>query len=110
LCEKCKEPYVPSEVELVAARYPWVPGEEPPLLHRAAGCTACSKTGYHGRMALHEVMRVTEEIERHAVSRASSAEITATAVRQGMIPLRIDGWTKVALGLTSVEEILRVVA
>jgi len=110
LCEKCKQPYVPSEVELVAARFPWLPGEELPLLHRPAGCTACSHTGYYGRMAVHEVMRVTEQIERQAVSRASSAEIAATAEQQGMIPLRIDGWTKVASGLTSIEEILRVVA
>jgi len=110
LCEKCKEPYVPTEVEMVAAGFPWVPGEELPLLYRPGGCTACSHTGYHGRMAVHEVMRVTEEIERHAVSRSSNAEIGVTARQQGMIPLRDDGWTKVASGVTSVEEILRVVS
>ena len=52
---------------------------------------------------------MTEEIERHAVAHSSSAEIAATAVKQGMIPLRDDGWHKVALGQTSIEEILRVV-
>jgi type IV pilus assembly protein PilB len=110
LCEKCKEPYRPTEVELVAARFPWNPGDEPPLLHRPTGCTACSHTGYHGRMGIHEVMRVTEEIERHAVSHSSSAEIATTARAQGMIPLRDDGWAKVIAGQTSVEEILRVVS
>jgi type IV pilus assembly protein PilB len=110
LCPKCKEPYQPSEAELIAARFPWNPGEEIPTLHRPAGCSACSRTGYKGRMAIHEVMRVTEDIERHAVSHSSSADIARTAREQGMITLRDDGWTKVLLGDTSIEEILRVVA
>ena len=110
LCSKCKEAYTPSEVELIAARFPWSPGEEMPTLYRPAGCSACSRTGYKGRMALHEVMRVSEDIERQAVAHASAAEINATARGQGMVSLRDDGWTKVLLGDTSVEEILRVVA
>ncbi|OIQ85511.1 type II secretion system protein E [mine drainage metagenome] len=110
LCDKCKEPYVPSEVELLGAKFPWVPGEEPPVVHRAVGCVACSRTGYHGRIAVHEVMQVSEEIERLAVAHASAAEIGAMARRQGMVQLRDDGWMKVAMGLTSIEEILRVVA
>ena len=80
------------------------------MLHRPAGCSACSKTGYKGRMAIHEVMRVTEDIERHAVAHSSSSDIGKTAREQGMITLRSDGWTKVMLGQTSIEEILRVVA
>jgi type IV pilus assembly protein PilB len=74
------------------------------------GCAVCSNTGYRGRIALHEVMTVTEEIERLAVSRASSAEIGRVAQQQGMLTLRQDGWEKVKLGMTSIDEILRVVA
>ena len=74
------------------------------------GCTNCSKTGYRGRIAVHEVMTVTEDIERLAVARASSAEIARLARQQGMLTLREDGWMKAQMGLTSVEEILRVVA
>lgn len=110
LCDKCKEPYQPSETEMLAARFPWVPGEPVPVLHRTGGCATCSRTGYRGRIALHEVMRVTEEIERLAVGRSSAAEIAATARQQGMLALREDGWLKVVAGLTSIEEILRVVA
>lgn len=110
LCDKCKEPYEPSEAEMLAARFPWVPGEPVPVLHRTGGCATCSRTGYRGRIALHEVMRVTEEIERLAVGRSSAAEIAATARKQGMLALREDGWLKVVAGLTSIEEILRVVA
>ncbi|GEA82275.1 GspE/PulE family protein [Cellulomonas uda] len=110
LCPKCKVPYQPSPEEMEAARFPWMPGEPVPELFRPGGCTACSKTGYKGRLALHEVMRVTEDIERLAVAHASAAEIASTAVKQGMTSLRNDGWHKVALGQTSIEEILRVVA
>ena len=109
LCNKCKAAYTPSPEELRAARFPWIDGEPLPELMRPVGCVTCSKTGYHGRLALHEVMRVTEEIERHAVAHSSSADIAATADTQGMSPLRDDGWHKVALGQTSIEEILRVV-
>jgi type IV pilus assembly protein PilB len=79
-------------------------------LFRAGGCSSCSNTGYRGRIAIHEVMAVTEEIERLAVARSSSAEISRLAVQQGMSTLRQDGWAKVLNGLTSIEEILRVVA
>jgi type IV pilus assembly protein PilB len=109
LCEKCKQPYEPTEVELAACRFPWQPGDEIPILYKAVGCVTCSKTGYRGRIALHEVMRVTEDIERHAVAHSSSADIARTAREEGMVPLREDGWRKVGLGLTSIEEILRVV-
>ena len=110
LCAKCKEEYQPSEVEMIASRFPWSPGEEIPTIYRPAGCSSCSRTGYKGRLALHEVMKVTEEVERLAVAHASAAEIANTAHQQGMVSLRDDGWTKVLLGDTSVEEILRVVA
>lgn len=73
------------------------------------GCSHCSQTGYRGRLALHEVMVVDEEIERLAVTRASSAEITRQASKAGMESLMMDGWTKVQEGLTSLEELLRVV-
>ncbi len=110
LCSKCKEPYEPTDVELQAARFPWVPGEEIPVLQRPVGCSACSGTGYRGRLALHEVMQVTEAVERHAVAGSSAADIAKTARAEGMITLRDDGWMKVVEGQTSIEEILRVVA
>jgi len=83
---------------------------QPPLIYKPVGCASCSKTGYRGRIAVHEVMTVSEEIERLTVGRAASAEILRAAQEQGMVTLREDGWAKVLLGLTSIEEILRVVA
>jgi type IV pilus assembly protein PilB len=111
LCPKCKEPFEPDAEDLERARFPWSPDEgPPPVLHRPVGCSACAKTGYKGRLALHEVMSVTEEIERLAVDRASGTEIGNVARAQGMTSLRDDGMAKVRAGLTSIEEVLRVVA
>jgi type IV pilus assembly protein PilB len=111
LCAKCKEPYEPPAEDLERARFPWSPDEgPPPVLYRRVGCSACAKTGYKGRLALHEVMTVTEEVERLAVDRASGTEIGRVARSQGMTMLRDDGMAKVRAGLTSIEEILRVVA
>jgi type IV pilus assembly protein PilB len=109
LCRKCKEAFTPNPAELVRVRYPWQDGQDLPELFRPAGCTFCSQTGYKGRMAIHEVMTVTEEIETMAVARSSADTIARAARAAGMSTLRDDGWRKVGQGLTSVEEILRVV-
>lgn len=110
LCERCKEAYAADPAELDRVGFPWDRDAGPPTLHRAVGCSACSQTGFRGRMALHEVMTVTEEISRLAVARASTDEIARTARDQRMTTLKHDGWQKVLQGRTSIEEILRVVA
>jgi type IV pilus assembly protein PilB len=109
LCEKCRKAYVPEPGELLDVGFPWEDGQPLPTLYRPVGCDACARTGYHGRIALHEVMPVGEDIERLAVQRVSSDEISRLALAEGMITLRDDGWSKVSQGLTSIEEILRVV-
>ena len=73
------------------------------------GCGACARTGYKGRLALHEVMSVSEAVERLTVERASSAAIEQVAHSEGMVSLRLDGMHKVREGITSLDEILRVV-
>lgn len=109
LCSKCKEAYVPTPEQLLSTRYPWEDGQELPELFRPVGCSVCAKTGYKGRLALHEVMPVTEEIERLCVQRASASTVGEVAREQGMITLRNDGMDKVRQGVTSIDEILRVV-
>jgi type IV pilus assembly protein PilB len=106
LCTLCREEYEPQPEQY--ERFTWV-GDLPRRLFRPIGCQRCSNTGYRGRLALHEIMPVDEEIERLAVSRASSAEIARAAVSAGMETLIEDGWAKVQAGLTSMEELLRVV-
>jgi type IV pilus assembly protein PilB len=109
LCEHCKLPVVHQPQYLADLRFSFNPDLPLMTIFQPVGCTSCSNTGYRGRIAIHEVMTVSEEIERMAVARASSAEIGRLAREQGMITLREDGWAKAQLGLTSVEEILRVV-
>lgn len=109
LCMKCKEAYTPTEETLTAAKVNWDLSTGIPTLYRPVGCPSCSNTGYKGRMALHEVMMVNEEIERLAVEHAPATEISAAALRSGMVTLRNDGMTKVLNGVTSIDEILRVV-
>ena len=110
LCNHCKLPVEHQPQYLADLHFSFNPDLPPPTIYQPVGCTSCSDTGYHGRVAVHEVMTVSEEIERLAVARASSAEIGRLAREQGMITLREDGWAKVQMGLTSVEEILRVVS
>ena len=107
LCTNCREEYTPTEPEL--KRFSWTEDMPLPTLYRPAGCSRCSNTGYRGRLALHEIMPVNEEIERLAVARASSAEVARAAYAAGMQTLLEDGWEKAQEGLTSVEELLRVV-
>jgi type IV pilus assembly protein PilB len=111
LCDKCKEPYQPSEAELVEAGWPGEDLEkgEWPTLQRAIGCSSCGRTGYRGRFAIHEVMPMSEEIERMIIERRSNEDIQKVAEMQGMITLRGDGLRKAAQGKTSLEEIFRVV-
>ncbi|MEX2503731.1 MAG: ATPase, T2SS/T4P/T4SS family [Egicoccus sp.] len=109
VCARCVDVVRPDPELLIAAGFPEDVAAERPELPHAVGCQACSNTGYRGRMAIHEVMTVTEEIERLAVARASSEEIGRTAVEQGMQTLREDGLAKVLLGRTTLEEIARVV-
>ncbi len=113
LCLHCREPYVADSAELEAAG--WTESEMAMLssdlkLYRAVGCQACANTGYRGRTALGEVMLMSEEIERLIINRASTDALQRTAVEQGMIRLRQDGVNKVAMGITTFEEVLRVVA
>jgi len=112
LCDRCREEYEPTHAELTEAGWPaaLLKAEGPPTLYRAVGCAACSRTGYRGRLAIHEVMVMSEEIRRMVVERYSSDDIKKTALSQGMLTLREDGLVKVAQGKTTLEELFRVIA
>ena len=109
LCEKCKEYYQPTAEALKEARVPLLPDGSIPRLYRPVGCNSCGNTGYRGRMSVHEVMVMSEDIERMTVERKSSEEIGRLAQEQGMLTLRQDGILKVLEGRTSLEELFRVI-
>lgn len=109
LCHNCKEEYEATPSALADVGWPFEELGEQPMLLRAIGCATCAGTGYRGRLALHELMTFNEEIERLTVEHASTDALTKAAIANNMRPLRQDGFHKVAAGLTSIEEILRVV-
>ncbi|MDR0432450.1 MAG: Flp pilus assembly complex ATPase component TadA [Bifidobacteriaceae bacterium] len=111
LCQRCRAAYAPTEAELTTMGLAGADQVKlPEVLYGATGCAACAHTGYRGRLALHEVMPVTKEIEHLAVAHASGAEVARMAIETGMTTLKTDGWNKVIQGMTSIEEVLRVVA
>jgi type II secretory ATPase GspE/PulE/Tfp pilus assembly ATPase PilB-like protein len=78
------------------------------VVWEAVGCDVCSGTGYHGRVAIFELLAVTSEICKVIISRADAGTIRKMAVQQGMRLLRDDGWDKVRQGTTTLAEVLRV--
>ena len=71
------------------------------------GCTTCNKTGYKGRVGLYEVMEINDEMRELILVGASALELKKKAVDNGMLTLRRSGLTKVALGMTTIEEVVR---
>ncbi|MCX8007722.1 MAG: GspE/PulE family protein, partial [Coriobacteriia bacterium] len=107
LCKDCKEEYAPPKQALIDAGFR--EDNLPERIFRAVGCKKCGGTGYKGRMGVHEVMLVSEEISDLTVKEATAEKIRQVAIEQGMLTLRQDGLEKVRMGLTSLEEIARVV-
>ena len=108
LCPHCREAYMPDEHELEKlgeARAAYVPGTP---LYRPRGCPECLDTGYHGRMAIYEIMPVDAAIRQLIVDRADADRLARCALDGGMRNLRHDGMLKVIAGLTSLTEVARV--
>jgi len=108
LCERCKEAYEPEPEFLEKVGFGWDNGQEH-VLYRPVGCPACNNTGFKGRVGVYEVLEVTEEIEHLVARNAPHVEIAETAKKEGMRTMREEGFNKVREGLTSIEEILRVI-
>ncbi len=107
VCERCRQP---REATGDMIRQMGLDPDGGPLtIYDAVGCKVCSDTGYRGRVSINEVLLVSEEIQRMAVERRPSDEIKKVAIEQGMRTLRQDGMAKVQLGMTTLEEVLRVV-
>ena len=106
LCKKCKQPYM-EDLEKLAAIGLDMEGATPRFF-RPAGCPECSNTGYRGRLALHEVMPLSEELEHLVTLNSAGTDLRDAALRGGMITLRQDGFRKAMEGITTLEEVLRV--
>jgi type II secretory ATPase GspE/PulE/Tfp pilus assembly ATPase PilB-like protein len=105
-CNNCREEY---EMESSLLNRLGIKIKEKTLkLSRGCGCKLCFETGYQGRMAIGELILVSENIRRLIVEKAPSTLIKQQAITEGMIPLRDDGLKNVLEGKTAIEEVLRV--
>ncbi|MDR7489743.1 MAG: GspE/PulE family protein, partial [Armatimonadota bacterium] len=106
ICSDCKTGYSPPPDALKRLGLDTAEGV---TLYRGAGCEACRHTGYKGRIGVFELLVVTDSLRELIVRRAPAAELKAQAVREGMRTLRDDGLEKVLSGVSTIDEILRVV-
>jgi len=106
ICTQCKEehPVAPE----VLRELGW--SGEPITAYHGVGCPACAGTGYRGRVALYEVMPMSDELREQILGGVSALELKRTAIAGGMKTLRQSGLTKAAAGMTTIEEVLRVTA
>jgi len=105
LCNKCKyKEKISSKLAKIFS------AEEGLEIYNAKGCEECKYTKYKGRTAIYEFLPLKPEIKDLILKRASSDQIKKTAVKLGMRTLKMEGWEKIKAGLTTCEEVLRVVA
>ena len=111
ICPSCRKSYTLSREEIlqIAPDFPLQPHEDSVTLYKAVGCLSCNNTGYRGRVGVYEFLRVTEKMQKLILNNASTNDIRGMAIHEGMTTLRMDGLQKVKKGLSSLEELLRVV-
>lgn len=106
ICGDCKEE-IETDIELLnKVDFPYRDAK----LFKPVGCSLCSHTGYKGRIALTEIMEMTEQLEPLIIAQKTANEIRNEAEKHGFVSLKLDGWDKVRQGLTTIEEVLRVAA
>ncbi|MFH1859655.1 MAG: GspE/PulE family protein [bacterium] len=103
LCPRCKESYQPSQELLDELKI------ENQKFFKPRGCQECGETGYKGRTGLFELLAVSDEIEELVANRVTDRELREKAIALGMKTLKEDGIEKALAGITSLEEILRVI-
>ncbi|MFT5471785.1 MAG: type II secretion system protein E [Candidatus Promineifilaceae bacterium] len=105
LCDSCKVEAKVDAAFLKSVGFPDLAGR---TIYDPNGCDECRSAGYRGRRGIFEVLSVTDEVRSLVTSQKSSNEIRVQALKDGMLPLRDDGWEKVLKGVTTVKEVLRV--
>jgi type IV pilus assembly protein PilB len=104
ICEHCKRKTTPGEFESAFAGLK--PGEH---VYSGTGCVKCNHTGYHGRVAIYEVLTVSTSLQKLILERASTEDLRNAAIREGMVTLKEDGVQKALAGLTTIKEVIRAV-
>jgi type IV pilus assembly protein PilB len=109
ICPKCKVPYEVNATELRKFGYRPQSPDEVVTVYRGEGCDHCKRTGYKGRLGIYELMRVNDEIRELVVRHAPLADLREAAKANSMHELREDGLEKALNGLTTLDEVMRVV-
>jgi general secretion pathway protein E len=107
LCPHCKQPTEISEEEWNALVKPWR-SKKPAHVMKPVGCLECRNTGYRGRMGLYEMFTFTSKLRKLVNASCDISELRQQTLKDGLTPLRISGASKVAQGLTTIEEVMRV--
>jgi len=110
VCKYCKKPYQPSTEVLKNLGFVTSRDISDVTFYKGEGCDKCNHTGYKGRLAINEILPITPAIQRLIMKNASSREISEQAKKEGMKTLLDDALNKAAEGLTTIEEVLRVVS
>ncbi len=105
ICPKCKSAYEPPRTVRKAIEKMGFAIDE---FHRGVGCKNCRNTGYSGRIGVHELLILDDDIRDIVVNNPTVASVQAAALAKGMITLRQDGFRKVREGITTIEEILHI--
>jgi type II secretory ATPase GspE/PulE/Tfp pilus assembly ATPase PilB-like protein len=106
LCKVCKVAYTPSEIDLRMLAN--TKGEVPEKIYKAKGCTSCDNSGYKGRMALLEILKMNADLDDLLAHGATTKEIKEAAYKQGFFTLADDGIRHIINGITSIQEVARV--
>ncbi len=104
ICPECRTEYTPSEQERILMQNQ---GAFADKLYKGRGCGNCSSTGYRGRVAIHEVLPMTDELRRLINESGSIEQMREVAKREGMTSLLEDGFRKVAMGITTLQEVMK---
>jgi type IV pilus assembly protein PilB len=111
LCSNCAEMYTPSAAELLDANVSQtaVAKLDGMAFYRKVGCPRCNHTGYKGRLGIFELLLMNDEVAGLAAAKSPHDRLRQAAIEDGMVTMWDDGMAKVAQGLTSIEELARVV-
>lgn len=107
ICPHCKESYIPSDEELKKAGVKLAAKSK--LLYRGTGCNSCNWSGYSGRVGIFEVLRINSKLRSLISTDSNEQTLLKAASEAGMVSLQIDGLKKVASGVTTLDELKRVV-
>ncbi|MBI4099720.1 type II/IV secretion system protein [Candidatus Microgenomates bacterium] len=114
LCPHCRQEYVPPEIMVADIKTilgPLLPPDKASgqiKLYRSRGCSECGDEGFLGRMGIYEVLPVSDKIAKLVLSHADAGQVENTAMEEGMITMKQDGYLKALEGTTTIEEVLRV--